>query len=73
MVAGSSPDDKIDFFFSVYLILPTALDPSIYLTSNRNKYQKQKIMFPGSRARPVRRADNITAICESIVYTMWDS
>jgi hypothetical protein len=29
-------------------------------------------MFLGSRARPVRRADNLTAICEPIVYTMWD-
>jgi hypothetical protein len=27
----------------------------------------RKIMFLGSRARPVRRADNLTAICEPIV------
>jgi hypothetical protein len=25
-------------------------------------------MFPGSEARPVPRADNLTAICEPIVY-----
>jgi hypothetical protein len=29
-------------------------------------------MFLGSRARPARKADNLTAICEPIVYTMWD-
>jgi hypothetical protein len=29
-------------------------------------------MFPGSKARSVRRADNLTTICEPIVYTMWD-
>jgi hypothetical protein len=29
-------------------------------------------MFLGSKARPVRRADNLTAVCEPIVYTMWD-
>jgi hypothetical protein len=29
-------------------------------------------MFPGSKARPVRRADNFTAICERIVQTLWD-
>jgi hypothetical protein len=29
-------------------------------------------MFLGSRMRPARRADNLTAICEPIVYTMWD-
>jgi hypothetical protein len=29
-------------------------------------------MFQGSRALPVRRADNFTAVCEPIVYTAWD-
>jgi hypothetical protein len=28
-------------------------------------------MFLGSRERPVRRCE-VTAICELIVYTMWD-
>jgi hypothetical protein len=32
---------------------------------NRNEYQKK--MFPWSKALPVCRADNITAICEPIV------
>jgi hypothetical protein len=32
----------------------------------------RKVMFLGSKARPVRRADNLPAICELIVYTMWD-
>jgi hypothetical protein len=26
----------------------------------------------GSKMRGVRRADNLTVICESIVWTMWD-
>jgi hypothetical protein len=29
-------------------------------------------MFLGSRARPVRRAENLAAICEPVVWTMWD-
>jgi hypothetical protein len=29
-------------------------------------------MFLGSRERPVHRADNLDAICEPILYTMWD-
>jgi hypothetical protein len=29
-------------------------------------------MFLGSRARPVRGADNLTTICEPIIWTMWD-
>jgi hypothetical protein len=34
--------------------------------SNRNEYQKQK-MFLGRKVWPVRRTDNLTAICEPIV------
>jgi hypothetical protein len=29
-------------------------------------------MFLGSKARPTRKADNLTAICERIVQKMWD-
>jgi hypothetical protein len=29
-------------------------------------------MFLGIKSRPVRKADNLTAICEPIVWTMWD-
>jgi hypothetical protein len=31
-----------------------------------------QIMFLESRARPVRRAGNLNAICEPTVYTVWD-
>jgi hypothetical protein len=51
----------------MYLILLAALDPGVYSPSNRNEYQKKKIMFLRSRERPVRRSHNITVICESIV------
>jgi hypothetical protein len=27
---------------------------------------------PGGKGRPARGADNLTAICESIVYKMWE-
>jgi hypothetical protein len=29
--------------------------------------------LPGSKGRPARRADNLTAICEPIVQKMWES
>jgi hypothetical protein len=29
-------------FFSIYLILPAALGPGVYLASNRNEYRGQK-------------------------------
>jgi hypothetical protein len=52
--------------FSIYLILPAALGPGVYLVSNRNEYQKQKKMFLVSRARPAGKANNLTGICEPI-------
>jgi hypothetical protein len=48
-------------------ILPAALGPGVYSASTKNEYQKQKEMFLGSRARPVRKADNLTANCGPIV------
>jgi hypothetical protein len=34
--------DEANYFFSIYLILPAALSPGVYLASNRNEYQTQK-------------------------------
>jgi hypothetical protein len=39
--AGSRPDE-VNEFFSIYLILPTALVTGVYSASKRNEYQKQK-------------------------------
>jgi hypothetical protein len=62
-VAGSIPDEVIELF-SIYLILPAALGPGAYSTFNRNKNQKRRNMFLRRRARPMRKADNVKAICE---------
>jgi hypothetical protein len=40
-VAGSRPDE-VNYFFSIYLILPAALGPGVYSASDINEYQKQK-------------------------------
>jgi hypothetical protein len=40
-VVGSRPDE-VNTFFSIYLILPTALGHRVYSAANRNQYQKQK-------------------------------
>jgi hypothetical protein len=45
-------------------------DPRVRSTSNRNEYQKQKITFLGSKARQVRKADNLAAICEQNVESL---
>jgi hypothetical protein len=34
--------------------------------------RSRKILFLGSRGRSVRKADNITSICEPTVQTIWD-
>jgi hypothetical protein len=57
------PDEVDFFFFSIYLILPTALWSGIESTSNRNEYQESS----WGKMRPARRADNLAAICESNV------
>jgi hypothetical protein len=52
---------------------PSSLIMPLWLTqSNRNEYHEQKEMFLGSIARPVRKADNLTAVCEPIFYKMWE-
>jgi hypothetical protein len=51
----------------IYLIHPAvqALESTQLLTEMSTR--SRKLMFLGSKARPVRRADNLTAICEPIV------
>jgi hypothetical protein len=66
MVVGSTPCEVIEFIL-MYLILPAPLGLGVHSASNRNEYQKQTKMFVGSRARPMRRTDNLIAICEAII------
>jgi hypothetical protein len=65
MVAGSRPDEVI--FFSIYLILPAALGPGVYSTLTEMSIRSRKIILLGIRARPVRKADKLTAIYEPVV------
>jgi hypothetical protein len=53
--------------FSIHQILPAALRPGDSSASSKNEYQKQKIVFLGSKVRPVRIADNLTTIHKPIV------
>jgi hypothetical protein len=56
--------------FSIYLILPAALWMAQRLTEPLKEMSTRKYL--GGQARPASKADNLTAICEPIVYTMWD-
>jgi hypothetical protein len=49
---GFSSDEVIEFFFSIYLILPAVLGSGVYSASNRNEYQK--IFLGVKRGRRVR-------------------
>jgi hypothetical protein len=76
-VLSCNPDTcfaLITFPLCIDLILPASLGPGVYSASNRNEYRKhlKKKMFLGSKVRPVRGADNLTAIYEPTVYTMWN-
>jgi hypothetical protein len=52
--------------FSIYLILPAALALGFTQSLTEMSTRSRNIMFLGIRALPVRRADNLTAICEPI-------
>jgi hypothetical protein len=39
-----------ELFLSIYLIFPATLGPGVYSASNRNEYQKHKIVFLRSKA-----------------------
>jgi hypothetical protein len=53
-----NPIIKITYSFQTHYV------PGVYIASNTNEYQK---MFLRSKARQARKANNLTAICESIV------
>jgi hypothetical protein len=61
------------FFLSIYLILPAALGPGGLLKSlTEMNTRNRKIMFLRSKKLLAHKADNLTAICELVVYTMWN-
>jgi hypothetical protein len=56
----SRPDQVTDFFFN----LPNLSSrPEVYSASNRNYYMRFI-----NKARPARRADNLTVTCDMTVY-----
>jgi hypothetical protein len=54
--------------FSIDLILPAAIWSWVDSASNRNENQESS----WGKGQPARKADNLTAICEPIVWKMWE-
>jgi hypothetical protein len=54
--------DEVNEFFLIYLILPLHQAPRFTQPLTEMSTKTRKIMFLRSRARPVRRADNITTV-----------
>jgi hypothetical protein len=66
-LAGSIPYEVIGFFDSS--------NPSsriIALESTQPVTEMNTRNLPGGKRRPAREPDRLTAICESIVYKMWE-
>jgi hypothetical protein len=61
-VAGSSPDE-VDFFN-----LPNPSSSTMALGSTQPLTEMSTRNLPGGKGRPARKGNNLTAICEPIVY-----
>jgi hypothetical protein len=69
-VAGSIPDKVIAFFFSITKSFQPHYGPGVDSASNGNDYKR--IYLGRGKARPAHKSDNLFAICEPIVYKIWD-
>jgi hypothetical protein len=68
--AGRSRDripDEVDFFN-----LPNPSSRTMALGSTQPLTEMSTRNIPGGEELPARKADNLIAICEPIVYKMWD-
>jgi hypothetical protein len=66
-VAGSIPVEVIGFFDG-----PNPSSRTMALGSTQPLREMSTRKLPGGKERSAREADNLTAICEAIVYKMWD-
>jgi hypothetical protein len=43
---------------------------AVYLAPDRDDHEKTIL---GSKARPARKAENLAAKCEAVIWTMWEN
>jgi hypothetical protein len=63
-VAGSSHDEVIELFFNIPDLSSCTLALGSAQPLTEMSTRSRKIMLLASRSRPVRRAGNLTVICE---------
>jgi hypothetical protein len=66
-VAGSITDEVIGFFN-----WPNPSNRTISLGSTQPPTEISTRDLPGGKVWPALKADNLTAVCEPIVYKMWE-
>jgi hypothetical protein len=66
-VAGSIPD-KVTGFFN----WPNPSSRTMALGSTQPLTEMSTRNLPGCKGQPAHKADNLTTICEPIVYKMWE-
>jgi hypothetical protein len=66
-VAGSIPHQIIGIFN-----WPSPSSRTIVLGSTQSLKEMSTMNLPADKGRPVRKADNLTAICELTVQKMWE-
>jgi hypothetical protein len=69
-MVASSRTDEVNIF-SIYLILPAAPQTS-GIFSLKQKWIRKRKNVSGDRERPAAKADNLTAICDPTVQTIFD-
>jgi hypothetical protein len=66
-VVGSIPDEVIGLFN-----WPSPSSRAMALRSTQPRTKMSTRNLPGGKGRPAHKADNLTAICEPIVWKMWE-
>jgi hypothetical protein len=66
---GSSPDEVIGLLFNI----SSNSSHTMVMGSTQPIRQMSTRNFPGGKERLTRKDDNLTAICEPIVYKMWET
>jgi hypothetical protein len=66
-LAGSIPDEVTEFFN-----WPNPYSSTMALGSTQFLTEIGTKILPEGKRWPARKADNLTAICESTVYKMWE-